>query len=69
MAWYSLASASGAPAFGPLLDEFLLVNDRLFARARVSYAKGKPKALRRSDLDNLVTREFCGERGTQLMSR
>jgi len=34
-----------------------------------AYTKGAPKAFRRSDLDNPVTREFCGECGTQLVSR
>lgn len=33
------------------------------------YTKGTPKAFRRSDLDNPVTREFCGECGTQLATR
>jgi hypothetical protein len=34
-----------------------------------AYTKGAPKAFRRSDLDTPVTREFCGECGTQLVSR
>jgi hypothetical protein len=33
-----------------------------------SYTKGKPAGFSRSDLDNPVTREFCGECGTQLVS-
>jgi hypothetical protein len=33
------------------------------------YTKGTPKAFRRKDLDKPVTREFCGECGTQLLSR
>ena len=33
-----------------------------------SYTKGKAKAFRRSDLDNPVTREFCAECGTHLVS-
>ena len=34
-----------------------------------SYGKGKPKAFRRSDLANAVTREFCGDCGTHLLTR
>lgn len=37
--------------------------------AGFSYAKGAPKAFRRSDLEKPVTREFCGECGTHLLSR
>ncbi len=33
-----------------------------------SYTKGTPKAFTRSDLDAPVTREFCGDCGTQLVS-
>lgn len=33
------------------------------------YTAGAPKQFRRSDLPNPVTREFCGECGTQLLSR
>jgi hypothetical protein len=33
-----------------------------------SYTKGKAKAFRRSDLDNPVTREFCADCGTHLVS-
>ena len=33
------------------------------------YTKGKPAAFCRSDLDNPVTREFCAECGTQLISK
>jgi hypothetical protein len=33
------------------------------------YTKGAPKAFRRKDLDKPVTREFCGECGTPLLSR
>jgi hypothetical protein len=33
-----------------------------------TYTKGTPKAFRRSDLDTPVTREFCGECGTHLVS-
>ncbi len=31
--------------------------------------KGEPKAFTRSDLDNPVTREFCAECGTHLLTR
>jgi hypothetical protein len=34
-----------------------------------TYTKGKPKAFTRTDLDSPVTREFCGDCGTQLLSR
>jgi hypothetical protein len=37
--------------------------------AGFEYTKGAPKAFRRSDLDNPVTREFCAECGTPLLSR
>ena len=33
------------------------------------YTKGKPKEFRRNDLDSPVTREFCAECGTHLLSR
>ena len=36
--------------------------------AGFAYTKGKPAAFSRSDLDNPVTREVCGECGTQLVS-
>jgi hypothetical protein len=34
-----------------------------------AYSKGSPKAFRRGDLENPVTREFCGECGTHLVSK
>ena len=34
-----------------------------------AYTKGTPKKFRRSDLDNAVTREFCGECGTHILTR
>ena len=34
-----------------------------------AYTKGSPKAFRRSDLPTPVTREFCGECGTHLVSK
>jgi hypothetical protein len=37
--------------------------------AGFAYTKGTPKAFRRSDLEAPVTREFCGECGTQILSR
>jgi hypothetical protein len=33
------------------------------------YTKGSPKAFQREDLDAPVTREFCGDCGTQILSR
>jgi hypothetical protein len=33
------------------------------------YTKGAPKQFKRSDLENPVAREFCGECGTHLISR
>jgi hypothetical protein len=33
------------------------------------YTKGTPKQFRRSDLDNAVTREFCAECGTHIVTR
>jgi hypothetical protein len=37
--------------------------------AGFAYTKGSPKAFRRSDLPTPVTREFCGECGTHLVSK
>jgi hypothetical protein len=34
-----------------------------------AYSKGSPKAFRRGDLENPVTREFCVECGTHLVSK
>ena len=34
-----------------------------------SYTRGSPKAFKRGDLENPVTREFCPECGTHLLSR
>ena len=34
-----------------------------------AYTKGTPKRFQRSDLDNAVTREFCAECGTHLVTR
>jgi hypothetical protein len=34
-----------------------------------TYTKGEPKAFRRSDLASPVTREFCAECGTHILSR
>jgi hypothetical protein len=33
------------------------------------YVKGAPKAFKRRDLDNPVTREFCAECGTHMVTR
>jgi len=33
------------------------------------YTQGQPKSFRRTDLENPVTREFCAERGTHLLTR
>ena len=37
--------------------------------AGFSYTKGQPKGFSRSDLDNPVTREFCPDCGTHILSR
>jgi hypothetical protein len=37
--------------------------------AGFSYTKGSPKQFKRSDLENPVTREFCGDCGTHILSR
>lgn len=37
--------------------------------AGFGYTKGAPKPFRRSDLESPVTREFCAECGTHLLSR
>ena len=50
--------AGGGPNF------FMGMPDGGFA-----YTKGEPKAFTRSDLERPVTREFCGDCGTQLASR
>jgi hypothetical protein len=34
-----------------------------------SYTKGTPKQFRRKDLENAVTREFCGDCGTHILTR
>jgi hypothetical protein len=39
------------------------------AEAGFAYTKGSAKPFSRSDLDNPVTREFCGDCGTPLLSR
>ncbi len=41
----------------------------LMPPAGFSYTKGKPKQFSRRDLENAVTREFCGECGTHLITR
>lgn len=41
----------------------------LMPPAGFHYSKGAPKQFKRSDLDNAVTREFCGECGTHLVTR
>ena len=33
------------------------------------YTKGTPKQFKRSDLENAVTREFCAECGTHILTR
>lgn len=33
------------------------------------YTRGTPKQFRRADLDNAVTREFCAECGTHILTR
>jgi hypothetical protein len=39
------------------------------SEAGFAYTKGAPKQHRRSDLPNPVTREFCAECGTHLLTR
>jgi hypothetical protein len=39
------------------------------SEAGFAYTKGAPKAFQRGDLENPVTREFCPECGTHLLSR
>jgi hypothetical protein len=41
----------------------------LMPPAGFRYTKGKPKQFSRRDLENAVTREFCGECGTHLVTR
>ncbi len=40
-----------------------------FPVAGFSYTKGSPKGFQRSDLENPVTREFCADCGTHLVSK
>ncbi len=40
-----------------------------FPESGFAYTSGTPKAFRRKDLESPVTREFCGECGTPLLSR
>ena len=37
--------------------------------ANFQYTKGSPQEFKRKDLDNPVTREFCGECGTHIAAR
>ena len=37
--------------------------------ANFAYTKGSPKAFRRSDLEKPVTREFCGDCGSPILSK
>ena len=39
------------------------------AEGGFTYSQGAAKAFQRKDLDNPVTREFCGECGTHLLSK
>jgi hypothetical protein len=41
----------------------------LMPTARFSYTKGAPKKFMRSDIEHAVTREFCAECGTHLVTR
>jgi hypothetical protein len=50
--------AGGAP------NMFLLMPPEGF-----SYTKGTPKQFKRADLENAVTREFCAECGTHMVTR
>ena len=40
-----------------------------FPEGGFEYTQGSPKQFRRKDLPQPVTREFCGECGTQILSR
>ena len=51
-------------ASGGAANVILAVPDAAF-----EYTAGAVKGFQRKDLDNPVTREFCGECGTQLVSR
>lgn len=44
-------------------------NFMVMPAAGFKFTKGAPKAFTRSDLDNPVTREFCAECGTHLLTR
>ncbi len=37
--------------------------------AGFEYSKGKPRTFTRTDLESPVTREFCGDCGTQILAR
>jgi hypothetical protein len=39
------------------------------SEADFKYTKGSPKQFRRSDLENPVTREFCGDCGTHILAK
>ena len=41
----------------------------LLPPAGFTYVRGEPKQFSRSDLDNAVTREFCAECGTHVVTR
>jgi hypothetical protein len=41
----------------------------LMPREGFAYTKGTPKQFRRADLENAVTREFCAECGTHILTR
>ncbi len=40
-----------------------------FAEPGFDYTKGQPKTFSRTDLENPVKREFCGDCGTQILAR
>lgn len=39
------------------------------SESEFEYTKGSPKQFRRSDLENPVTREFCGDCGTHILAK
>ena len=41
----------------------------LMPPAGFRYTRGEPRQFKRNDLESAVTREFCGECGTQLVTR
>ncbi len=53
----------------PIYQRRLAQHVRADAAHGFSYTKGTPKKFTRSDLEHAVTREFCAECGTHLVTR